>query len=241
MSNQIRLDKFLCEMGKGSRREVKEIAKKGRITVNGHVIKKADQKVDLDQDLVCFDGEQIQYIQKEYYMLNKPAGVISATKDHKDQTVLDLIKDSKRHDLFPVGRLDKDTVGLLLITNDGELAHNLLSPTKHISKTYYAKVRGYVKEEDIAKFKKGIVLEDNTQTKPAELIILKSGDISEVLLTIYEGKFHQVKRMFLAIGDEVVYLKRMKMGSLELDKELDEGCYRSLTEDEIELLINSQD
>lgn len=239
MSNLIRLDKFLAEMGKGSRREIKEFARKSRITVNGIVMKKPDIKVDTEKDIVCLDGIQVLFIKKEYFMLNKPAGVVSATKDTREKTVIDLIKQSARHDLFPIGRLDKDTVGLLIITNDGEMAHNLLSPTKHIAKTYYAKVRGKVEYGDVSKFKEGIILDDGTVSKPAILKILKSDAYSEIELTIYEGKFHQVKRMFQAINDEVVYLKRIKMGNLELDKNLSEGSYRLLTEEEIQLLINS--
>ena len=159
-------------------------------------------------------------------MLYKPAGVISATKDDRDKTVLDLITDKKRNDLFPVGRLDKDTEGLLLITNDGELAHRLLSPKKHVDKVYYAKVQGKVDES-------GVDIGDDTPAKSADLRILKSGEESEIELTITEGRFHQVKRMFHAVGKEVIYLKRLSMGSLVLDKTLTKGEYRSLTEEEI--------
>ena len=169
-------------------------------------------------------------------MLYKPAGVISATKDDRDKTVLDLITDKKRNDLFPVGRLDKDTEGLLLITNDGELAHRLLSPKKHVDKVYYAKVQGKVDESDVKAFADGVDIGDDTPTKSADLRILKSEEESEIELTITEGRFHQVKRMFHAVGKEVIYLKRLSMGSLDLDKTLTKGEYRSLTEEEIKKL-----
>ena len=169
-------------------------------------------------------------------MLHKPAGVISATKDDRDKTVLDLITDKKRNDLFPVGRLDKDTEGLLLITNDGELAHRLLSPKKHVDKVYYAKVQGKVDESDVKAFADGVDIGDDTPTKSADLRILKSEEESEIELTITEGRFHQVNRMFHAVGKEVISLKRLSMGSLVLDKTLTKGEYRSLTEEEIKKL-----
>ena len=169
-------------------------------------------------------------------MLHKPAVVISATKDDRDKTVLDLITDKKRNDLFPVGRLDKDTEGLLLITNDGELAHRLLSPKKHVDKVYYAKVQGKVDESDVKAFADGVDIGDDTLAKSADLRILKSEEESEIELTITEGRFHQVKRMFHAVGKEVIYLKRLSMGSLALDKTLTKGEYRSLTEEEIKKL-----
>ena len=178
-----------------------------------------------------------------YFMLNKPAGVVSAVTDNRDTTVVELIKDAKRKDIFPVGRLDKDTEGLLLITNDGELSHELLSPNKHVEKTYYAKVKGEVTEEDVRVFSEGLHLEKETlreekaekeiETKPAKLTVLKAGEVSEVELTICEGKFHQVKRMFQAVGKEVLYLKRISMGGLVLDESLALGEYRPLTEKEL--------
>ena len=171
-------------------------------------------------------------------MLNKPAGVISATEDKFSETVVDLIKSSKRKDLFPVGRLDKDTEGLLLLTNDGDLAHKLLSPKKRISKVYYARIDGRVTNEDIDTFKQGVTLEDGYETMPADLTILRSDESSEIELTIYEGKFHQVKRMFESIGKEVTYLRRLSMGPIELDENLLLGEYRALTADEINLLKN---
>ena len=173
---------------------------------------------------------------EKYYMLNKPGGVVSATEDRRDTTVIDLIKDKKRKDLFPVGRLDKDTEGLLLITNDGDLAHRLLAPKKHVDKVYYAKIDGMVTEEDVKRFAEGIDIgaEEEEMTRPAKLDIMKSTEESEIRLTIHEGKFHQVKRMFLAVGKEVTYLKRERMGTLCLDENLKPGEYRLLTEEEIE-------
>lgn len=236
----MRLDKYLADMGIGSRSQVKELIKKGKVTVNGTTVKKDDTKVNPDSDQIVLEGLEISYQQFEYYMLNKPAGVVSATKDNVSKTVLDLITEKNRKDLFPVGRLDKDTEGLLLITNDGPLAHELLSPKKHVSKVYYAKIDGSIEDKHIEVFRKGIVLLDGTTTKPADLTIIKSGEESEIQLTIYEGKFHQVKRMFEAVGRNVTYLKRMSMGSLELDSELNTGAYRALTKDEIGQLIRGQ-
>ena len=173
--------------------------------------------------------------------MNKPPGVISATEDKHDQTVIDLLDPFAQHfEPFPVGRLDKDTEGLLLITNDGTLTHNLLSPKKHVPKWYYAKIDGVVTEEDIAAFKLGVTLEDGYHTKPGELIILQSGEQSEIELMIQEGKFHQVKRMFEAVGKKVTYLKRLSMGSLKLDPELELGDYRQLTKEELEGLMQNK-
>ena len=238
----------MADMGIGTRSEVKQFIKKGRISIHGEVIKQPEYKVDIACQKVLFDNEEIGYAQYEYFMLNKPAGVVSAVTDSKDKTVVELIVDAKRKDLFPVGRLDKDTEGLLLITNDGELSHELLSPNKHIAKTYYAKVKGEVTKDDVDVFSKGILLEKETlreeksekqiKTLPANLVILKSGEISEIELTICEGKFHQVKRMFEAVGKEVVYLKRISMGNLILDEKLSIGEYRHLTQEEILMLKN---
>lgn len=232
----MRLDKYLTEMGIGTRSTVKEYVRKGRITCNGEMVKSPEIKVVPGVDVITFDGETVGYVELEYYMLNKPQGVLSATMDKKTKTVIDLITSKVRKDLFPVGRLDKDTEGLLLITNDGVLAHNLLSPKKHVDKVYYARVEGVVLNRHIEEFLQGIVLEDGTKTMPAKLEILQSADISEIRLTIHEGKFHQVKRMFEAIGCQVLYLKRLSMGTLELDKNLVPGEYRKLTEEEINAL-----
>lgn len=235
--SMMRLDKYLAEMGIGTRQEVKKQIRQGKITVNGMTVKAADMKIDEKQDEIVANGCPVSYVSYEYYMLNKPAGVISATEDRKDTTVLDLIKDKKRKDLFPVGRLDKDTEGLLLITNDGDLAHRLLAPKKHVDKVYYARIRGRVTEEDARKFEEGLNIgtsEHPEMTRPAKLQILTSAEESEIRLTIHEGKFHQVKRMFLAVGKEVTYLKREQMGSLCLDESLKPGEYRLLTKEEME-------
>lgn len=231
-----RIDKYLADMGCGTRSEVKNYIKKGRIMVNDSVIKSPDLKIDTAKDTVCFDGSIIVYVDYEYYMLNKPQGVVSATEDRYDKTVIDLIETRNRKDLFPVGRLDKDTEGLLLITNDGQLAHNLLSPKKHVDKIYYACINDIVTDNMIDEFAKGIVLEDGTNTMPAVLKILNRGETSEIELTIREGKFHQVKRMFEAFGMQVTFLKRLSMGTLKLDESLAPGEYRELTATELELL-----
>ena len=232
----MRLDKYLAEMGVGTRQEVKKQIRQGKAAVNGTVVKAADTKIDETCDEVTISVRNISYVSYEYYMLNKPAGVVSATEDRRDTTVIDLIKEKKRKDLFPVGRLDKDTEGLLLITNDGDLAHRLLAPKKHVDKVYYAKIDGMVTEEDVKRFAEGIDIgaEEEEMTRPAKLDIMKSAEESEIRLTIHEGKFHQVKRMFLAGGKEVTYLKRERMGTLCLDENLKPGEYRLLTEEEIE-------
>ena len=239
MGKPIRLDKFLVEMNKGSRSQIKEAAKKGRIQVNGQVEKKTERKVDPAAERVLFDGLPVMYQEFEYYMLNKPQGVVSATQDNLHRTVIDLLPAEKRGDLFPVGRLDIDTEGLLLITNDGDLAHRLLSPKKHVDKQYYAKVDGVLPADSIARMAEGLVLTDaeGTKVKPAKLEILKKEtDNNEILLTIQEGKFHQVKRMFEALGCHVTYLKRLSMGALQLDQALAVGEFRKLTEEEVLLL-----
>ena len=226
----IRLDKFLCEMEIGTRSQVKDIVKKGMVSVDGEVIKKADYKFDETAAKVCVNGKELSYQKFYYYMLNKPQGVVSATTDNHDKTVLDLLKDAPGKDLFPVGRLDKDTEGLLLITNDGELSHNLLSPKKHVDKTYLVETKEFVTEEMILKLEQGVDIGEEKLTLPAKVSRLEDKKIE---LTITEGKFHQVKRMLKAVENEVVYLKRLSMGSLKLDKKLPLGEYRSLTEGEI--------
>ena len=231
----MRLDKFLCEMGVGTRSEVKTYLKKGQVTVNGEVIKKPETKIKEDTDEVCFLGQKLCYEAVQYFLLNKPAGCVTATKDNLSETVMSYLPDHRRDDLFPVGRLDKDTEGLLLITNDGQLAHELLSPKKHVDKTYFAVIDGEVKEEHKSQFMEGLDIGDDDLTMPATLKILKSGETSEIQLTIQEGRFHQVKRMFEAIGCKVTYLKRISMGPLTLG-DLKPGEVRTLTEDEIEQL-----
>lgn len=232
----IRLDKFLTEVGIGTRSEVKKYIRQGLITVDSAPAQKPEQKIDEKTAKVCFRGNEIVYAAYEYYLFYKPAGCVSATEDRLHKTVMDYLTDTVRKDLFPVGRLDLDTEGLLLITNDGALAHDLLSPSKHVEKTYYAKVKGRVMEDDVNRFKKGVDIGEEKPTKPAKLVIVSEGDISEIRLTITEGRFHQVKRMFEAVGKEVVYLKRLSMGSLVLPDDLAPGDYRSLTTQELEAL-----
>ena len=227
----IRLDKFLADMGIGTRTEVKNSIKKGNVHINDMIIKDPGYKVS-DKDVVIYNGKTILYESYEYYMLNKPSGFITATEDKREKTVMNLIK-SKRHDLFPVGRLDKDTEGLLLITNDGDMAHRLLSPKKHVAKKYYVELEKHIKEEYIEMFTKGLVLKDGTETKPGQLEIVSE---KSAYLTIYEGKFHQVKRMFEAVDNTVLYLKRMSMGPLVLDETLELGDFRPLTDEELENL-----
>lgn len=230
----MRLDKFLAEVGLGSRKEVKQLIKKGHISVNQKIEKSDKKQIDPEKDQVDYQGEILHYQEFYYYLLHKPAGVVSATEDKHDQTVMDLFSPSDyRSDLFPVGRLDKNTEGLLLITNDGKLAHDLLSPKKHVEKEYFAEVQGVMTAEDQQRFVEGILL-DGDRTLPAELLIDEvTENKSKVRIILHEGKFHQVKRMVKACGKEVTYLKRIRMGKLLLPKELVKGAYRSLTEDEL--------
>lgn len=235
----IRLDKYLADMGEGTRQEVKKYIRQGKVYVDGIPVKKPEMKIDETKQRVVLEQREIQYFKFEYYMLNKPAGVISATEDAREKTVVELITGWKRKDLFPVGRLDKDTEGLLLITNDGALAHRLLSPRHHVDKCYYAKVQGIVTKEDVRSFLEGVNIgtEDKEErTAPGKLEIIGTDDslrLSEIRLTIQEGKYHQVKRMFEAVGKKVLYLRRERMGSLVLDKTLRPGEYRRLTDEEL--------
>lgn len=234
----MRLDKFLCETGFGTRSQVKEMLKKGQVTVNGVAAKKPEQKIDEHKDQITCQGKIASYEKYVYYMLHKPAGVVSATEDKREKTVLDLLKSEDRRDgIFPVGRLDKDTEGFLLLTDDGDLAHRLLSPRKHVDKTYYAKIAGSVTEAHIERFREGLDIGDEKKTLPAMLEILASKtETSEIRITIHEGRFHQVKRMFEAVGCKVTYLKRLSMGAVALDETLAPGDYRPLNEKERELL-----
>ena len=233
----MRIDKYLSNMGFGSRKEVKILLKTKAVEVNGEVVRDPKVHVDEHADQVLVGGEPVAYTEFIYLLMNKPQDVISATEDKYDQTVIDLLAEEDQHfEPFPVGRLDKDTEGFLLLTNDGKLAHELLSPKKHVDKTYYAKIEGTVTEEDTEAFEKGVALDDGYVTKPASLNILESGAVSEIELTITEGKFHQVKRMFESVGKRVVYLKRLSMVPLSLDPELDLGEYRHLTEEEVNSL-----
>ncbi len=242
---RLRLDKILSHLGLATRSEAKKMARSGLILVNGAVVKDSSCKVDPLRDHIELDGHQVVYREHIYLMMNKPAGVISATEDDYQRTVLDLLSEQYRAlRPFPVGRLDKDTEGLLLLTNDGQLSHQLLSPKKHVPKLYAANVRGRVDEADVEAFRRGVELDDGYVTMPAELHVLsvrhdeQSGhDESYIELQIVEGKFHQVKRMFQAVGKQVTYLKRLKMGDVILDPELKPGDYRELTETELNQLI----
>ena len=257
----LRLDKFLAEMSIGTRSEVKKMIRAGRVTVNDEEVRRPEQKVDCDSDEVYVDGSLVKYSHYEYYMLNKPMGYVSATKDDEHSTVIELIDDCSRNDLFPVGRLDIDTEGLLLITNDGELSHRLLSPKHHVDKTYFLLTKGMVMSEDVDLLEKGVDIGDEKITFPAKVTDLsvlgwddikeyhdriysskefseedKSGDFTSLCLTIHEGRYHQVKRMMSKVGKPVLYLQRVSMGTLKLDTKLSAGMYRKLTEKEIEAL-----
>ena len=282
----IRLDKYLADTGFGTRSTVKQLIKKNAVTVDGITVKSPDAKVDTENSVVTVNGKAVEYETFEYYMLNKPAGIISASTDEREKTVVDIISEKKRRDLFPVGRLDRDTVGLLLITNDGGLSQKLLAPGKHVEKVYLVRVTGKLDEEDISAFEEGMDIGDEKLTKPAKLEIKRIGMyntaaqlfvkndvldpeanteisvdtilkddgktasvtdmganlqtitelVSEAEVTLTEGRFHQIKRMFSERGHEVVYLKRLSMGSLQLDETLKEGEYRKLTEEELKAL-----
>ena len=238
----MRLDKFLVACAVGSRTEVKNLLKAGRVTVNGKKEKSAKRQIDEGTDEIRFDGGKLDYEEFVYYMMNKPQGVISATEDPKHRTVLDLLDDYGRaKEVFPVGRLDIDTHGLLLLTNDGQLAHALLSPKRHVDKTYLAQVEGIMTQEDVETFVKGIPLKDFT-CQPAKLEIVSVDSVknqSLVRVTIAEGKFHQVKRMVAFCGKEVVDLQRLTMGTLVLDENLEQGEWRRLTKEELEVLFAS--
>ena len=237
----MRLDKYLCETGFGTRRQVTDLLKKGQVMVNGEVVKKPELKINETTDQILCQGKKVSYQKNIYLMLHKPAGVVSATEDNREKTVLDLVRpEDRKNGLFPVGRLDKDTEGLLLLTDDGELAHWLLSPKKHVDKTYYAKIDGQVTEEHVKQFREGLDIGDEKKTLPAVLTILLSGPVSEIEVTIHEGRFHQIKRMFEAVGCKVTYLKRLSMGSLVLDETLPPEEYRPLTESELEGLTKQR-
>lgn len=233
-----RLDKILSNLGYGTRKEVKAIVKDGRVEIDGKLAKKSDVKVEPEKCTIKVNGEEIKYRKYIYLMLNKPAGVVSATFDKHDETVIDLLDvEFQVFEPFPVGRLDKDTEGLLFITNDGELNHNLISPKRHVDKVYYAEINKSVDENDIEIFKNQVVLDDGYKCMPAKLQILNSDENgAEVMVTVQEGKYHQVKRMFEAVDKEVVYLRRVSFGGINLDEELSEGEYRELTSEELETL-----
>lgn len=234
MAKRERIDKILSNLGYGSRNEIKSYVKAGRVRIGDEIIRDNSIKVDPMEEDVYFDGEKVYYREFIYLMINKPKGVVSSTDDPISRTVLDLIDNSylafKPH---PVGRLDKDTEGLLIISNDGKLSHELLSPKKKVQKTYYVEVDGYLDEKYLDVFQSGIVLDDGYKTKPATLKIIESGYISKAYLTISEGKYHQVKRMFESLQMKVIYLKRISMGTIMLDENLQPGEYRELTEEEV--------
>lgn len=245
MARGMRLDKLLAHSGRGTRSEIKRAVRLGRVEVNGETARDPGMTVDPGADEVRWDGEPVRYREHVYFMLNKPPGVVSATEDPRDRTVIELLKpeDRVRHP-FPVGRLDKDTEGLLLITNDGRLAHELLSPRKHVDKVYEAVVAGAVDDADVRAFASGVTLDDGYRTMPADLVVRDvrdgaDGPLSDVTVTIREGKFHQIKRMFEAVGKRVVRLRRIAMGPLRLDPNLKPGAYRELTEEEMRALAEA--
>lgn len=250
MKSLVRIDKYLADVGIGTRSEVKKLLKAGFVSVNGQITKDSSLKVNTDKDKVSFKGKELTYQEFHYYMLNKPSGCISATRDGLSPTVIEFLKGVPTKDLFPVGRLDKDTEGLLLITNDGMLAHNLLSPKKHVNKTYIAFVNKALSEEELELFKSGLDIGDETPTLPAEIYEASEKQITDnlenssikkeelsyskaYLVIIKEGRYHQIKRMFEYFKSNVVYLKRLKMGNLYLDSKLMPSQYRPLSSEEI--------
>lgn len=235
----MRLDKFLVESGLGSRSQVKQLLKKRQVWVNGAVVTSAKTQIDEQSDQIMVDGQKLKYEKFVYYLLNKPKGVISATTDDQHRTVLDLLDDTARQkEVFPIGRLDMDTYGLLLLTNNGPLSHAILSPKRHVPKLYQAQVAGLMVQADVERFAQGIELKDFT-CQPAQLKILEADETTEtsrVQITLSEGKFHQVKRMVLACGKEVIDLQRLSMGPLQLDESLELGQWRRLTKEELQSL-----
>lgn len=237
MDKKERLDKILSNMGYGSRKQIKAKIKSGLVKVDKKVIKSNSHKVNPYESLIEFKDEKVEYREYIYIMMNKPAGVVSATEDNIHKTVIDLLENKYQiFNPFPVGRLDKDTEGFLLLTNDGQLAHNLLSPKKHVNKIYYVEVEGELKENDKESFERGIDIGEEKITMPAKLDIIDSGSTSKGYVTIREGKYHQIKRMFKALGKQVVYLKRISMGEITLDKDLKLGDYRELNQTELDML-----
>ena len=235
----LRLDKWLAEMTEGSRAEVKKWIRQGRVYVNETKVQRPETKLDPGRDQVTLDGEQIIYEQFCYYMLNKPAGVVSATTDREHKTVIDLLQEANTQDVFPVGRLDIDTEGLLLLTNDGASAHELLSPRKHVDKTYFVRIAGNLSDADVKQLEQGMDIGDEKLTLPAKVSCLEQFPEEQeqtVMIKLREGRYHQVKRMFAKVGHPVLYLQRVSMGTLTLDDSLKIGEYRELTADEIAAL-----
>lgn len=233
----VRLDKLLADQGLASRRELKEIIRQGRVTVDGQVASRPERKVDPEESCVCFDGQRIGAAGYHYYMMDKPADVVTATEDREQKTVLDLLPtELRRLGLFPVGRLDKDTTGLLLLTDDGDFAHRVISPKSAVEKRYYAEVEGSLRTEDAAAFAEGIVLRDGTECLPAKLEITGEG---QCIVTVREGKYHQVKRMLASRGKPVKKLRRLSIGGLELDETLGPGGFRVLEQEDLCRLFNN--
>lgn len=235
----MRLDKYLADLQLGTRSRLKTDIRKGRVTVNGKPVTQPDCQIDEDRDTVTYAGALLTYRKYRYYMLHKPAGVVTASRDRHDKTVLDLLPAALRTDLFPVGRLDKDTEGLLLLTNNGELAHRLLAPKKHVEKTYYAECRGAISQAGLEQLSRGVDIGDDTPTRPAGIRLI-SGTQEQccVEITVTEGRYHQIKRMIAAVGGTVTYLKRLSMGPLVLDETLAKGQYRELTAQEEAMLAD---
>ena len=234
----MRLDKLLSECGVASRKEIRQLIRSGRVSVDGAAAASPEMKLDPYKALVCLDGTKIEYAKYHYYMMNKPAGVLSATDDGRQKTVLDLVTPEMRKiGLFPVGRLDKDTTGLLLLTNDGEFAHRVISPRSGIVKVYHARTEAPVDEADITAFKEGLTLGDGTKCLPAGLKLLPDGSC---LVEVMEGKYHQVKRMLSSRGKPVTELKRLSIGGLKLDKALLPGSFRALEENELCSVMNKK-
>ena len=233
----VRLDKLLSDMGIASRKELKDIIRQGRVSVNGVCAKAPDMKLDGETAVVCLDGQQLTYSKFHYFMIDKPTGVLSVTEDRKQPTVMDLLTpEMRRMGLFPVGRLDKDTSGLLLLTNDGDYAHRVISPKSGVEKLYYARVDGSLTQKDAEAFEKGIVLADGTQCLPAKLELLAEG---ECLVRVMEGKYHQVRRMLASRGAPVVELRRLSIGALKLDESLGPGGFRELDQTEKDQVYNA--
>ncbi len=233
----MRLDKFLSETTTESRSQVKKEIRQGMVTVNGIVEKLPEKQIEEKTDCVCLKGKELHYQPFVYFMLNKPAGVVSATEDTLSKTVVELLsREDYRKDIFPAGRLDKDTEGFLLLTNDGELAHRLLSPKKHVDKTYFVRLRDALSEEAGTKLETGVSIGEKKDTRPAKV---ERVDTNTILLTIQEGKFHQVKRMLQAVDNQVLYLKRITFGGLSLDEGLSPGEYRALSDEEVKLLYDA--
>lgn len=229
--SKVRLDKYLADRGIGSRRELKDIIRSGRVSVNGTPVREAERKLDPEEDQVALDGQLLTAPRLRYWMMDKPLGVVTATEDAREKTVLDLFPpELRRLGLFPVGRLDKDTSGLLILTNDGEFAHRVISPKSAVEKCYYAKVDGELNEEDVKAFREGLVLRDGTHCLPAGLELLEPG---ECLVRVTEGKYHQVRRMLASRGKPVLALRRLSVGTLELDESLGPGGWKELDEKDL--------